>query len=218
MWTQKPQASSLASPQAAQPSPASSAFASRDDVAQAAARARALLKKRALFGAAVSTIPIPGLDWAVDAALLSQLLPRINEEFGLTPEQLDQLSPTKREQVQKAVAMVGSVVIGKFITRDVVMRLARAAGMRMTTKQAAKYVPLAGTVAAAALGYATLRYLGERHIQDCLRVVEHANLDLPGRLRRTVHTVEQSSASARSWSQADRGPWGRNRQGDGKGQ
>lgn len=210
--------------------PIPSVHGDRQDVAQAAARARSLLKKRAMIGAAASSIPIPGLDWAVDAALLSRLLPRINKEFGLTPEQLDELSPSKREQVQKAVAMVGSVVIGKFITRDVVMRLSRVAGMRMTTKQAAKYVPLAGQMAAAALGYATLRYLGERHIQDCIRVVEHAELDIPTRLRRAAHTVKQSNAGlddawehlrdrvthpeqdekpTRSWEKPDRGPWGR---------
>jgi hypothetical protein len=78
--------------------------------------------------------------------------------------------------------MVGSVLIGKLITRDMVVRLARAAGMRMTATQAAKYVPLAGQAAAAALGYATLRYLGERHIQDCIRVVEQAELDIPSHL------------------------------------
>lgn len=216
-------------------SPIPSVHSGRQDVAQAAERARSLLKKRALIGAAASSLPIPGLDWAVDAALLARLLPRINKEFGLTPEQLDELSPGKREQVQKAVAMVGSVVIGKFITRDVVMRLARVAGMRMTTRQAARYVPLAGQVAAAALGYATLRYLGERHIQDCIRVVEHAELDIPTRLRRAAHTVKRSSADLddtwehlrdrvmpsdpgarppRNWQLPDRGPWGRRKRSD----
>src|SRR5438046_4171734 len=80
-------------------------------------RCRKLLNRRALVAAAASAVPVPGLDWAVDAALLSRLLPAINEEFGLTPVQLDLLPDTKREQVQKALAMVGSVVVGKFVTR-----------------------------------------------------------------------------------------------------
>ena len=66
--------------------------AERKDIAQAAERARKLLRRRALVSAAASAIPIPGLDWAADAALLAQLYPRINQEFGLTPEQLDQLT------------------------------------------------------------------------------------------------------------------------------
>lgn len=200
----------------------------RVDVAEAAQRSRKLLRQRALISAAASTIPVPGLDWAADAALLSRLFPRINAEFGLTPEQLDQLTPSKREQVQKAIAMVGSVLIGKFITRDMVLRLSRIVGMRLSTKQAAKYVPIAGQIAAAALGYATLRYLGERHIQDCIRVVEQAELDIPQRLRKTRDLVQRSAQDtsdwsrasmgsssrpmhARNWSQPDRGPWKRGR-------
>jgi len=145
----------------------------------AARRARKLLHKRALVAAAASVVPVPGLDWAADAALLARLLPQINAEFGLTPEQIDRLDPTQREQVQKAVALVGSVLIGKLITRDAVLKLTSAVGLRMTTKQAAKYVPLAGQAISATLGYATLRYLGERHIRDCMEVVQTAQLSLP---------------------------------------
>ena len=194
----------------------------RNDVRLAAERARKLLKKRALISAAASSIPVPGLDWAADAALLSRLYPRINEEFGLTPQQLDELNPSKREQVQKAIAMVGSVVIGKLVTRDMVLRLTKAVGMRMTTKQATKYVPLVGQLTAAALGYATLRYLGERHIQDCIRVVEQSQLDIPSRIRKTADLVRQSGhdaqdwqrsdapkTSPRNWQQTERGPWQR---------
>ena len=46
-----------------------------DDVAMQAAvkRSRKLLNKRALVAAAASAVPVPGLDWAVDAAMLSKL-------------------------------------------------------------------------------------------------------------------------------------------------
>ena len=142
-------------------------------------RSHRLLHRRALVAAAASAVPVPGLDWAIDAALLSRVLPQISEQFGLSPAQIDALDPRAHEQVQKAIGLVGSVLIGKLITRDMVVRLARAAGMRMTATQAAKYVPLAGQAAAAALGYATLRYLGEQHIQDCVRVVQSAHLALP---------------------------------------
>ena len=142
-------------------------------------RSRRLLHRRALVAAGASLVPVPGLDWAVDAALLSRLLPQINAEFGLAPEQLDRLSPHKREQVQKAVGLVGSVLIGKFITRELVLRATQTVGVRLTTQQAAKYVPLAGQAVAATLGYATLRYLGEQHLRDCVRVVQAAQLQLP---------------------------------------
>jgi uncharacterized protein (DUF697 family) len=142
------------------------------DVALSAAvrRSRQLLHRRALVAAAAATVPVPGLDWVVDAALLSRLLPQINAEFGLTPAQLDRLDPAKRAQVQKAVAMVGSVLIGKFITRDLVIKAAQTVGLRMTTKQAVKYVPLAGQAVSALLGYSAVRFLGEEHLKDCVRV------------------------------------------------
>ena len=142
-------------------------------------RSRKLLNKRAMVAAAASAVPVPGLDWAVDAALLAKLIPEINKEFGLTPQQLDQLSPNKREQVQKAVTMVGSVLIGKLISRDLVIKAATRIGMRLTTKQLAKYVPFAGQIVAAAVGYATIRYLGEEHMKDCIRVAKQAQLEVP---------------------------------------
>ena len=142
-------------------------------------RSRKMLNKRALMAGAASAIPIPGLDWAVDAAMLSKIIPEINKEFGLTPQQLDSLNPKKREQVQTAVTMVGSILIGKLISRELVIAAATKIGMRLTTKQLAKYVPFAGQIVAATVGYAAIRYLGEEHMKDCIRVAQKAGLQLP---------------------------------------
>lgn len=148
-------------------------------LAAAVTRSRKLLNKRAMVATAASAVPVPGLDWAVDAAMLSKLIPEINREFGLSPQQLDQLDPKKRDQVQKAVALVGSVLIGKLITRDLVIKAATKIGMRLTTKQLAKYVPFAGQIVAATVGYAAIRYLGEEHMKDCIRVARQAQLEVP---------------------------------------
>jgi uncharacterized protein (DUF697 family) len=145
----------------------------------AVGRSRKMLNRRALVAAAVSAVPVPGLDWAVDAALLSKLLPKINQEFGLSAQQLDKLDPTQRERVQKAVALVGSVLVGKFITRDLVIKAAKMVGMRLSAAQVAKFVPLAGQAVSAIMGYAAIRYLGEEHIKDCVRVAQQAQLVLP---------------------------------------
>ena len=85
------------------------------------------------------------------------------------------------------MSLVGSVLIGKLITRELVIRATQTVGLRLTTKQAAKYVPFAGQAVAATIGYATLRYLGEEHLKDCVRVVQEAQLQLPaptGRINR----------------------------------
>ena len=153
--------------------------AGHPELMAAVRRSRKTLNRRALAGAAASAVPIPGLDWAVDAALLSRLIPEINAEFGLTPDQLDRLTPHKRERVQKVTAMVGSVLIGKFITRDLVLKAAQTVGMRMTARQAARFVPVAGQIASAVIGYTVIRYLGEEHLKDCVRVALKAQLRLP---------------------------------------
>ncbi|AVS70757.1 hypothetical protein C8247_10195 [Paracidovorax avenae] len=162
------------------PSPDAGAMASGHPALESAVRrSRKLLHRRALMAAAAGVVPVPGLDWAVDAALLTRLIPEINAEFGLTPEQIDRLTPHKREQVQKAVGMVGSALIGRIVTRELVMRALRLIGVRLTAQQAAKFVPLAGQAVSAALGYATLRYLGELHLRDCVQVAKAAGLLLP---------------------------------------
>ena len=89
------------------------------------------------------------------------------------------LGPHKREQVQKAVEGVGSVLIGKFISKELVLRAAKTIGLRLTTAQAAKYVPLAGQAVSALVGYSAVRYLGELHLKDCVQVALAAQLQLP---------------------------------------
>ena len=44
---------------------------------------KALVKKRAKISAGVAIIPVPFFDVAVDASMLTQLLPDISERFGL---------------------------------------------------------------------------------------------------------------------------------------
>lgn len=141
--------------------------------------AQKLLHRRALVAAAAGAVPLPGFDWAVDAALLTHLVPAINAEFGLTPEQLDRLPESKRERLQKAISMVGSMLVGKFITQDLVLRAATALGLRLSAGQAVKLVPIAGQAVSALIGYATVRALGEAHIRDCVEIVRIAKVALP---------------------------------------
>lgn len=168
-----------------------------DDLLDAVHRCRRLLNRRALVAAAASMVPVPGLDWAVDAALMSRVITSINEEFGLTPKQIEKLPDAKREQVQKALAVVGSVVIGRLVTRDVIVTMAKAVGKRLTVQQAAKYVPVAGQAVSAMLGYSAVRYLGEEHIKDCVRVVRQAQLTLPAPTAAAAARLPRDRTSAR---------------------
>lgn len=140
---------------------------------------RKILHRRSLVAAGASMVPVPGLDWAVDAALLSRLIPAINARFGLSPEQMQRLGPRQREQVQKAISGVGSVLIGQAISKELVLRAAQTIGVRLTAAQAARYVPLAGQVVSALVGYSAVRFLGEQHLKDCVQVALQAQLQLP---------------------------------------
>lgn len=142
------------------------------EVELAKKRSRARLTKTAALASAASIIPLPGIDIAVDAAALIKLIPEINREFGLTPAQIEQLSPNKQLIIYKAIVVVGGAMIGKLITRELVIEALKAVGVRLTVKQLVKYVPLAGQALSAAIGFAAMQYVGRQHIRECARVVE----------------------------------------------
>jgi hypothetical protein len=142
-------------------------------------RSRRLLSRKALMAAAVGAVPVPGIDWAADATLLSRVIPQISAEFGLSVTQLDRLAPYDRERIQKAAAAVGALLVGRIVTRELLVKLARHAGIRLTAKQAARYVPIVGQVVSATLSFAALRALGELHIRDCVKVARSVRHLLP---------------------------------------
>lgn len=131
---------------------------------------RRMVSRRAMVAAGVAVMPIPGIDWITDIAVLMKLIPDINHAFGLTPEQVDRLSPDRRVAVFKAISAGGGMLVGRMVTRDLVVRMLKMVGVRLTTQQAAKFVPLAGQAVSAALTYSSLRYVCEQHIQQCVSV------------------------------------------------
>jgi uncharacterized protein (DUF697 family) len=144
---------------------------------ETAARAcRRLVNKRSALAAGVAMIPIPGIDWITDVGVLVKLIPAINEIFGLSPEQIERLAPDRQLVVYKALSAGSGMLVGKLVTRDLVMKLLRAMGVRLTAQQAAKYVPLAGQALSAALTFGSLKYVCEQHIQQCMAVARQLQL------------------------------------------
>jgi hypothetical protein len=149
------------------------------ELAACVSRARKRLTRHCMVAAAAGAIPLVGFDWVVDVALLSKLIVKINGEFGLHPHQIAQLPQHQRQRVQAAITMVGGALLGRLITKNLIMTALKTVGIRLTAAQAAKFVPLAGQAASALLNYAALRWLGEQHIKDCIRVVTASNMALP---------------------------------------
>ena len=144
----------------------------RIELDEAIKRSKNIVMRRAAMASAASLVPIPGLDIAVDIAAVMKLIPEINREFGLTPEQISRLSPGRQMMVYKSIVAIGSVVIGKLVSKEIAIEMLKTVGVRLSAKQVGKYVPVAGQALAVALGFAAMRYVGHQHIKDCRRVVE----------------------------------------------
>jgi len=142
------------------------------DIAHVARECRKLVTRRALVAAGASIVPVPGVDVAVDISMLMQMIEQVNERFGLSPEQLEQLAPQRRIFAYKAAMGVGSALVGRMVTRELVITLLKTVGMRLSAKQAAKFVPFAGQAIAASISFAALKRLGDRHVEDCVRVAQ----------------------------------------------
>jgi uncharacterized protein (DUF697 family) len=140
------------------------------DIEEVARQCRRLVTKRALVAAGVAVIPLPGLDWLTDVGVLLKVIPEINEKFGLTPEQIERLAPDRRIVVYKAMSAAGSLLIGKLVTRELVIAVLKTIGVRLTTQQAAKFVPVAGQAVSAMLTFSALKFVCEQHIKQCAEV------------------------------------------------
>ena len=140
---------------------------------------RRMVNKRALVAAGVAVVPIPGVDWITDVAVLLKLIPAINHAFGLTPEQVERLAPDRRLVVYKTISAGGGMLVGRLVTRELIVKLLKLVGVRLTTQQAAKYVPIAGQAVSAVLTFSSLKFFCEQHIQQCVAVSRQLMLPAP---------------------------------------
>ena len=150
-----------------------------DGIDAIAERCRQRVKQRALLAAGVAMVPVPGLDWVTDIGVLVKLLPEISEAFGLSPEQIERLAPERRLVVYKAISTGGGLLLGRLITRDLVLTALKVVGVRLSTQQAAKFVPVAGQALSAVLTFGALRYVCEQHIRQCVAVRRQLALAAP---------------------------------------
>ena len=150
-----------------------------DAVALIAQRCRKRVRQRALLAAGVAMVPVPGIDWVTDVGLLIKLLPEISSAFGLSPAQVERLAPDRRVVVYKAISAGGSMLLGRMVTKELVILLLKTVGLRLSTQQAAKYLPVAGQAVSAALTYSALKFVCEQHIKQCEAVARQLLLPAP---------------------------------------
>ena len=140
------------------------------DIEAVARQCRRLVNRRAALAAGVAAVPLPGVDLVTDIAVLMRLIPQINQAFGLTDEQVERLSPERRMVVYKAISAGGSLLVGRLVTRELLMLMLKLVGVRLSAQQVAKYVPVAGQVVSAALTFSALKFVCEQHIKQCIEV------------------------------------------------
>ena len=130
---------------------------------------RKMVTKRALVAAGASVVPVPGADMVADIGILTTLLPKISEKFGLDHDQVASLDPQNAQKVLVFASGLGNSMIGRRITREIVVRLLKRIGIRLAAGSAAKYVPFLGSVVAAGIGFGAMKLIGNRHIEDCYK-------------------------------------------------
>lgn len=129
-----------------------------------------IVNRQAMVSAGASLVPIPGLDLMVDVSVVVKMFDSINATFGLTPDQIARLKTSERVAVLHTIHWMGATFVGKIITSEMIMGLLRTMAVKMTGKQISRWVPVAGQLTAATLGFAMVKYLGHQHIADCEKV------------------------------------------------
>ncbi|MCD8340383.1 MAG: hypothetical protein LUC43_09355 [Burkholderiales bacterium] len=133
-------------------------------------KCKRMVTKQALVSAGASIVPIPGINVTIDVTVMASILNSVNNEFGLSPIELQSLSTTQRLQIFRCITAVGSAWAGKFITVPLIMAALKKLSLQLTVTQITKWVPILGQLAAASVSFAAMKYIGNKHIEDCARI------------------------------------------------
>ncbi len=144
--------------------------ANNEDIEQVRERCRRLVRKRATMAAGFSAVPLPGLDVVSDLSLFAKLVDEVNKDFGLSAEQIERLNPKFRLMAFEAALGVGGMLVGRLVTRELLLKLFKRVGVKIASKTAAKLVPIAGSLVSAAIGFTMFRQLGYQHVEACAKV------------------------------------------------
>ncbi|WP_240417379.1 hypothetical protein [Paenibacillus periandrae] len=131
---------------------------------------KSMVNKRATSSAAIAIVPVPGADLVADVAIMLELLPAINRKFGLSQEQIEKLDSAIKAKILVIITSIGSQLIGKVITKELVVLLLKKVGVRVAIKQVAKFIPFVGQAVSAGISFAAMKYLGNSHIEECYSV------------------------------------------------
>jgi uncharacterized protein (DUF697 family) len=140
-----------------------------------------MVTKRAVISGGAAIIPVPGTDVAVDVILLTEIIQTVNKRFGLSKDQINSYDAKTKMLIFNLIKKTGKTMIGKVITREVIVWIIQKMGNRIILKQILKYIPLLGQAASAAISVSTMKYIGNSHVSDCYRLVHGIILQKEGK-------------------------------------
>ena len=143
------------------------------DLEQVKQECLALVKNRAKYSAGVAVIPIPFFDVAVDAGMLTQLLPDISERFGMIEGRESAIDLESREIHWKELKDRTVDFAGLMATRGIVKKTIQGFGGRIAAKQVTKFIPLGGQLVAATMGYMIFKKIAVDHIEECYKLAKN---------------------------------------------
>lgn len=153
------------------------------------AECKSMVTKRAGLSAGAAVVPIPGIDLGADMTLLMEMIPAINQKFGLNPDQIEGLDPKVKRIILIGATSLGSTFVGKWVTKELVVQLLKTMGVRVTTKSVAKFVPFLGQAVAASISFGAMKMLGNAHVEDCYKVAKKALLSLESNTPRVIQVT-----------------------------
>lgn len=132
-----------------------------------------MVKKRAKYSAGAAIIPVPFVDIAIDAGILTQLLPEISARFGLISERESAIDLDAKEMHWSEMKNRAVDFAGLMATRGVVKKTVQGYGGRIVAKQVTKFIPLGGQMVAATMGYMIFKKIANDHINQCYKLAKN---------------------------------------------
>jgi len=129
-----------------------------------------VIQNKALMSSAASVVPIPGVDVGVDLKLMKDIIEDINNIYGLSHKQVNNMAADMKQQVMFTAAKKGSDFIGRNITTKLLTVVLKAFAKREAAKQV-RWIPVVGQGVAAGISYKLMKKLGEDHAKKCDQVV-----------------------------------------------
>ena len=157
------------------------AFLTHQEIDKVASECRKSIRKFALGSGSASAAPLPGADLAADALMAAAMLEEILKRFQLRQTDIGMLEIEAKAVLLRTVKNHGCRLVGKTITRGLLIRIAAGSAWSAALRRFGKYAPLIGQAISAGIGYAAMSALGNMAINECVKVRKSIALEWASR-------------------------------------